>query len=104
MGSGIGSTRLDAYLGEIVMVRWIDSCEPADNAEVELHDLPVPQDIEQYGMLLKCQPDHIVMAGAVKGSAGVHGSDTYDYVIAIPTVAVLHWQPLTKSVEDEEDE
>ena len=96
MGSGISKMRLEDSLGEIVVVRWIDSCEPMDNSEIELHDLPRPQDIEQYGVLLRYEPDHIVLAGAVKGEAGTQGRDTYDYVIAIPTVSILHWQPLTK--------
>ena len=96
MGSGISKIRLEDSLGEIVVVRWIDSCEPMDNSEIELHDLPRPQDIEQYVVLLRYEPDHIVLAGAVKGEAGTQGRDTYDYVIAIPTVSILHWQPLTK--------
>lgn len=96
MGSGVDKPRLEEYLGEVVMVRWIDSCEPQDNAEIELHELPVPQDIESYGVLLRSQPDHVVIAGAVKSVAGVVGGDTYDYVIAIPSVSILHWQPLTR--------
>ena len=100
MGSGISKIRLEDSLGEIVVVRWIDSCEPMDNSEIELHDLPRPQDIEQYGVLLRYEPDHIVLAGAVKGEAGTQGRDTYDYVIAIPTVSILHWQPLTKGESD----
>ena len=96
MGSRIDITRLDETVCEIILVRWIDSCEPQDNAEVEIFELPVPQDIESYGLLLRYNPDHIVIASAVKGSAGTQGQDTYDYVIAIPTVSILHWQPLTK--------
>lgn len=96
MGSGIDKVRLEDFLGEIIVARWIDSCEPQDNCEIEIHELPRPQDIEQYGILLRYEPDHIVMAGAVKGEAGTQGKDTYDYVIAIPTVSILHWQPLTK--------
>ena len=99
LGSGISKIRLEDFLGEIIVVRWIDSCEPQDNSEIELHELPKPQDIEQYGILLRHKPDHIVMAGAVKGEAGTQGKDTYDYVIAIPMVSILHWQPLTKSDE-----
>lgn len=101
MGSGACKTRLEDYLGEIILIRWIDSCEPADNSEIEFFELPRPQDIEQYGMLLKVMPDHVVVAGAVKGEAGTSGRDTYDYVIAIPTVSILAWQPLTKGDADE---
>jgi len=89
-------SRLEDALGEMVVIRWIDSAEPSDNADVESHELPRPQDIEQYGILLRAAPDHIVVAGAVKTEAG--GSDenaTYDYVIAIPTVAVLQWSLLS---------
>jgi len=102
MGSGANTARLEDCMGEVILVRWIDSCEPMDNSEIEYHDLPRPQDIEQYGMLLKVQPDHIVIAGAVKGEAGTSGRDSYDYVIAIPTVSVLTWQPLTRK-EDIDD-
>jgi|TARA_R110000851_G_scaffold208355_1_gene360813 hypothetical protein len=97
MGSGTDKPRLEDTVGEVVMVRWIDSCEPQENSEVEIFELPVPQDIESYGVLLRAGPDHVVIAGAVKGEAGCTGKDTYDYVIAIPTVSILHWQPLTKS-------
>ena len=96
MAGGTSQIRLIEFLGEIVVVRWIDSCDTKDDCEVELHQLPRPRDIEQYGLLLKVEPEHIVIAGAVKGDAGTQGSDTYDYVIAIPTVSILHWQPLTK--------
>ena len=88
---------LEECVGNVVIVRWIDSCEPQDNADILLHELPKPQDIEQYGVLLRVEPDHIVVAGAMKGNPGHKELETsYDYVIAIPTVAVLHWQPLTR--------
>ena len=102
MGSGVSKTRLEDFVGEIVLVRWVDSAEPIDNREIEYVELPRPQDIEQYGILLKSEPDHIVVAGAVKGEAGTSGRDSYDYVIAIPTVAVLAWQPLTKGSYENE--
>tara|TARA_R100000152_G_scaffold12097_1_gene5194 strand:+ start:465 stop:773 length:309 start_codon:yes stop_codon:yes gene_type:complete len=101
MASGTGAVRLSDFLGEVVVVRWIDSAEPQENSELEYYELPKPQDIEQYGLLLKVEPDHIVIAGAVKSEAGCTGKDTYDYVIAIPTVAILQWQPLTRGAVDE---
>ena len=101
MASGTGAVRLSDFVGEVVVVRWIDSAEPQDNSELEYYELPKPQDIEQYGLLLRVEPDHIVIAGAVKSEAGSNGKDTYDYVIAIPTVAVLQWQPLTRGTVDE---
>tara|TARA_R100000655_G_scaffold2919_4_gene11127 strand:+ start:1130 stop:1438 length:309 start_codon:yes stop_codon:yes gene_type:complete len=101
MASGTGAVRLSDFVGEVVVVRWIDSAEPQDNSELEYYELPKPQDIEQYGLLLRVEPDHIVIAGAVKSEAGSNGKDTYDYVIAIPTVSVLQWQPLTRGTVDE---
>jgi len=89
--------RLEDCVGNVVIVRWIDSCEPVVNSDILLHELPKPQDIEQYGVLLRVEPDHIVVAGAMKGNPGHKELETaYDYVIAIPIVAVLHWQPLTR--------
>ena len=72
---------------KMVLVEWVDSCEPDPNAEVERHELPGPQRIYQCGFLVKEDGDHIVVAGASKPQL-----ETFDYVIAIPRCAVVNMQ------------
>ena len=68
-----------------VRVEWIDSCEPADNAEVEMHEIPDCQKIVQVGFLVKESDASVSIAGAWKPEL-----DTFDYVITIPRFAVRH--------------
>jgi hypothetical protein len=70
---------------KMVLVEWIDSCEPQPNAEVEKNDLPEPQKILQCGFLVFEDRSYITVAGGVKPDLG-----TYDYVIAIPKVAITN--------------
>lgn len=72
---------------KMVLVEWIDSCEPEPNAEVEQHEFPEPQRIYQCGFLVKEKKTHIVVAGASKPDL-----ETFDYVITIPRVAVVNMQ------------
>ena len=67
----------------MVCVEWIDSCEPADNSEVEPYNIPKPQQIFQVGLLVKDEKDYISVAGAWKSEDKV-----FDYVITIPKSAV----------------
>lgn len=67
----------------MVCVEWIDSCEPAENAEVCSSDIPEPQKIFQVGLLVKETKKYISIAGAWKPEC-----KTFDYVITIPTFAV----------------
>ncbi len=67
----------------MVCVEWIDSCEPADNSEVESYNIPKPQQIFQVGLLVKDEKDYISVAGAWKSEDKV-----FDYVITIPKSAV----------------
>jgi len=66
-----------------VRVEWVDSCEPADNAEIEKHEIPECQTIVQVGFLIKETKTSISVAGAWKPE-----TDTFDYVITIPRFAV----------------
>ena len=66
-----------------VVVEWVDSCEPASNAEVEDHEIPEPQLIYQCGYLVKETERSISVAGAWKPEL-----ETYDYVITIPKFAI----------------
>ena len=66
-----------------VLVEWLDSCEPADNAEVSLHDIPDPQMIYQCGFLVRETNESLSVAGAWKPEC-----ETFDYVITIPKFAV----------------
>ena len=70
---------------KMVLVEWIDSCEPQPNAEVEKNALPEPQQILQCGLLVFEDRSYITVAGGVKPDLG-----TYDYVIAIPKVAITN--------------
>ncbi len=67
----------------MVCVEWIDSCEPGDNSEVEMYNVPKPQQIFQVGLLIKDEPTYISIAGAWKSEDKV-----FDYVITIPKSAV----------------
>ena len=73
---------------ESVVVCWLDSCEPSDNSEVEIHEIPKPQLIYQCGFLVKDEDDYISIAGAFKPMESEGG--TFDYVITIPKFAVKY--------------
>jgi len=72
----------DGY--RLVFVDWIDSCEPQPNSDISVYELPEPQRIFQSGFLVHEEDDHIVIAGGLKPSL-----ETFDYVIAIPRVAII---------------
>lgn len=67
----------------LVFVDWTDSCEPQDNSDLTPYELPEPQRIFQCGFLVHECEDHVVIAGGMKPQL-----ETYDYVIAIPRVAI----------------
>lgn len=75
----------------MVVVKWLDSCEPADNSEIEPHEIPGPQILYQCGFLIKDTEEYISIAGAIK----THESgETYDYVISIPKFAIKYLRKL----------
>lgn len=79
----------------MVICEWIDSAEPADNAEVEASDFVEPQVIYQVGLLVQERSTYITIAGAFKPGPVF----TYDYTISIPrtairTLRVLHAQEI----------
>lgn len=76
----------------LVFVHWVDSCEPADNSDVGVYDLPSPQNIFQAGFIVAEDEDHICVAGGMKPEC-----ETYDYVIAIPRVAIVSMRRLSIS-------
>jgi hypothetical protein len=78
-----GGNVASAKLMDIVMVHWVDSCEPQPNSEIEQQDIPGVQDIIQVGYLIKKTKDSISVAGAWKQEL-----KTYDYVITIPKVSI----------------
>lgn len=71
----------------LVLCEWLDSCEPADNSDLELEDIPEPQVIMSVGWLIREEPAWIAIVGAVK--VDDHAGRTYDYSISIPRVAIL---------------
>ena len=73
---------------ESVVVCWLDSCEPSNNSEVEVHEIPKPQLIYQCGFLVKNEDDYVSVAGAFKPLESEGG--TFDYVITIPKFAIKY--------------
>ena len=71
----------------MVMVEWVDSAEPADNSDIEPTDFPAPQLLTNLGYLVENKSDYLVIAGARKPDPV---QTSYDYVIAIPRVAILN--------------
>ena len=67
----------------LARVEWVDSCEPADNSEIEEHEIPEVQLILQVGFLIKETERSVSIAGAWKPDL-----DTFDYVITIPRSAI----------------
>ena len=82
-----------------VFVDWVDSCENADNADINIYDLPEPQRIFQCGFLVHDEEGFVVIAGAVKPA-----NETYDYCIAVPRVAINAIRYLGFSTETQEAE
>lgn len=70
-----------------VMVEWLDSCEPANNSDLEVADFPAPQVITSLGWLAKEEPDYIVVVSAIK--VDDHVGISYDYAISIPRVSIM---------------
>ena len=66
-----------------VFVDWVDSAENVENSDLGIYELPEPQRIFQCGFLVHDEEGYICVAGAVKPVL-----ETYDYVIAIPRVAI----------------
>jgi len=71
----------------VVLVEWLDSCEPEDNADLQLDDIPEPQVIMSIGWIVKDEPAYVSVVGAVK--VDDHVGTTYDYSISIPRVAIM---------------
>tara|TARA_R110000765_G_scaffold16379_4_gene46132 strand:+ start:2814 stop:3089 length:276 start_codon:yes stop_codon:yes gene_type:complete len=67
----------------IVHVSWVDSCEPRENAEIEVCDIPSPQLLSNVGFLIKEKKDYISIAGSHKKELL-----TFDYVISIPKKSI----------------
>lgn len=73
---------------QMIHVTWLDSCEPVDNADLALHEMPKPQLLFQVGFLLIDTPEHIVVASGVKPALQGQAEDSYDYAIAIPRCSI----------------
>jgi hypothetical protein len=80
----------------IVIVEWLDSAEPADNSDIEPVDFPAPQIITNIGYLVHEHSEYVVIAGGIKPDPN---GTTYDYVIAIPRVAVRALSDLVRAGE-----
>jgi hypothetical protein len=82
----------------IVIVEWTDSAEPASNSDVEPADFPAPQILTNTGYLVEEHDSYIVVAGAMKPDPSL---TTYDYVIAIPRVALISMEDLVRAGKGE---
>lgn len=82
----------------IVIVEWLDSAEPADNSDIEPADFPAPQVITNTGYLVQEHSDYVVIAGGEKPDTN---GTTYDYVIAIPRVAIRALNELVRAGDTE---
>ena len=60
----------------MVLVEWLDSCEPTPNSEVDFVDIPEPQKIFQCGFLIRETDESVSVAGAWKPECR-----SFDYVI-----------------------
>ena len=76
-----------------VRVVWVDSCEPADNAEVEYPaELPDIQTIIQVGHLVGESEESVTVAGGWKPDLSC-----VDYAICIPKCCILQMRILSKA-------
>jgi len=69
-----------------VRVEWLDSCEIKDNSDLELSQLPEPQQLIQCGFLVKDEKEYVLISGAIKSQTD--GTYLFDYTIAIPKVVI----------------
>mgnify|MGYP003117565762 CR=1 FL=1 len=68
---------------KIVLVHWLDACEPDPNSDLDARDMPVPQQVWQAGFLLADNDEYIVVASGYKPDPnGAEG--TWDFAITIP--------------------
>ena len=72
----------------LVMVVWLDSCEPEPNADLTILDLPEPQLITSLGFLIREADEYLTIAGNHKVPTEGKDDHTWDYVTTIPKCAV----------------
>tara|TARA_R110001583_G_scaffold195502_2_gene374417 strand:+ start:3966 stop:4241 length:276 start_codon:yes stop_codon:yes gene_type:complete len=90
---------LQRYDFPCVRIVWVDSCEPADNAELEYPaELPEIQRIIQVGHLVEETEDSVTVSGGWKPDLG-----TLDYTICIPKQSIISTRILCK-VDDGREE
>tara|TARA_Y100001938_G_scaffold146263_1_gene224799 strand:+ start:215 stop:478 length:264 start_codon:yes stop_codon:yes gene_type:complete len=75
----------------MVLVEWLDSCEPSPNSEVDFAEIPEPQKIFQCGFLVRETDESVSVAGAWKPECR-----SFDYVITIPKFAVQSMHKIHK--------
>ena len=82
-----------------VRVVWVDSCEPADNCELEYPaELTEIQKIIQVGHLVDETEDSVTISGGWKPDLG-----TLDYTICIPKQSILSTRVLCKADDGREE-
>ena len=69
----------------LVFVEWEDSCEPADNAEVEIPEgIPEPMTILSVGHMIRETDTYVTLAGGYKPDLR-----TADYVLTIVKSSII---------------
>jgi hypothetical protein len=74
---------------KVVLVEWLDSAEPADNADLELHEIPDPQRLQNVGWLLKDEESYVSLVSGLKPEL-----ETFDYAISIPKCSIIQMREL----------
>ena len=87
---------------ELVKVEWIDSAEREPNVDLLEKEFPEPQIIQQAGFLVQDNESYVVIAGALKPPVSGDDEDSFDYVIAIPKIAVREMTTLTPMHDSQE--
>ena len=72
----------------MALVIWLDSCEPASNADLFIDDLPEPQMIYSLGFILRSEDRFITIAGNHKPPTEGKDDHSWDYVTTIPKCSI----------------
>lgn len=71
----------------LVVVDWVDACEPEINSDLTVEETPAPQRVRQAGFLIGNEECSVTVAGGMKHD---QGDQTFDYMITIPRCCVKH--------------
>ncbi|MBT97579.1 MAG: hypothetical protein CL902_03000 [Dehalococcoidia bacterium] len=69
----------------IILIDWVDACEPEINSDLSVEDAPEPQQVRMSGFLISNEECSVSIASAMKHD---QGDTTFDYLITIPRCCV----------------